>query len=607
LAFPPGEGALFIPRAFRATLQSTFSENFMNFSFLRIAARGAFLTTVALQACGGDTETATGAARLEQYEQADTRELVALVDEAAERVRADGEAAFDEFRVDGSRWRRGDQYVFVLDPDGDMLVHPDPELEGANQLTLEDVNGKPIIRGLIEAATAVPGRSEGWYHYQWPVPGAILPRWKSSFVRIVTTPSGAPYIVGGGMYNDRMERSFVVDMVTRAVAEIEDDGEAAFARFYDPSGPFIAKDAYVFVVDMNGVELVNPAFRNLEGRDLLDVTDTEGKPLVREMLTVVGNQGSGWVDYMWPKPGESVSTRKSAYVHEARIGDRALLVGSGVYLADAPTMETGPAKLTAEQLMTLVNEAAEVLESQGEEAFPQFREQGSKWFNDDTYFFVWSTDGTRVFHAANQSIEGRDASQERDALGRPYGQMFLDVAASPSGQGWVHYVYPEPGDIFPSWKSTFLKRVTFPSGNTYVLGAGIYNMQMNRTFIEDIVNTAATLVAENGEEAFGQLRDRLGPFVFMDTYVFVDTLDGVNLVNAGQPSLEGTNLLDHEDASGKKPTREFIALAMDQGSGWVEYQWYKPGSNATARKETYVRRVQHGDDVFIVGSGLYTE
>lgn len=581
----------------------------MNLSFPRIAASGTFITSILLQACSGGIETESGAADLEQYEQPETRQLVMLVDDAAARVRADGEAAFAEFRVDGSRWRSGERYVFVLDPEGNMLVHPDPGLEGGNQLDLKDVDGKLIIRGLIDAATAVPGKPEGWYQYEWPVPGAILPRprWKSSFVRLIMAPSGAEYIVGAGMYNDRMERSFVVDTVTRAAAEIEDKGESAFPSFYDPSGPFIAKNTYVFVVDMNGVELVNPAFRNLEGRGLLDVTDTDGKPLVREMLAVAQNQGFGWVDYLWPKPGESVSTRKSTYVRKAQLQDEWVVVGSGVYLADAPTEATETEKLTAEQLMTLVREAARVLESRGEDAFPEFRRRGSKWFRDDTYFFIWATDGTRLFHAANQNIEGQDARGERDALGRPYGQMFLEVAASPSGEGWVHYMYPEPGDIFPSWKSTFLKRVTFPSGEERLLGAGTYNMKMNRSFIEDIVSSAAALVAEQGEEAFGRLRDKLGPFVFMDTYVFVDRPDGVVLVNPGQPSLEGMNVLDLEDLSGKKPAREFIATAMDQGSGWVDYQWYKPGSNAPSRKETYVRRVQHGDDVFIVGSGLYAD
>ena len=155
------------------------------------------------------------AATLEQlYEHAETRDLVALVKDAAELVRAKGEAAFNEFRISGSRWRQGETYVFVLDPEGNMLVHPDPAMEGKNQLDLKDINGKPIIRGLIDAATALPDKPEGWYHYQWPVPGGLLPRWKSSYVRLVPVPSGKRYVVGSGMYNDRMERAFVVDAVT---------------------------------------------------------------------------------------------------------------------------------------------------------------------------------------------------------------------------------------------------------------------------------------------------------------------------------------------------------------------------------------------------------
>jgi signal transduction histidine kinase len=540
-------------------------------------------------------------------EQPETRELVALVNDAAERVRAEGEAVLDEFRVEGSRWRRGETYVFVLDRDGNMLVHPDPSLESANQLELKDINGKAIVRGLIATATASPAKREGWYHYEWPVPGAILPRWKSSFVRLVEAPSGGSYVVGGGTYNDRMERTFVIDLVTAAVEQIEERGEEAFSLFRDRKGPFIAKDAYVFVMDMEGVELVNPAFPNLEGRNLLEVKDTTGKYLVRDMLDAVERQGSGWVDYMWPKPGESVSTQKSTYVSKARIGSRLLLVGSGVYLADAPREVQAASKPTASELMALVREGATLLEDQGEGALPQFRTRGSRWFPNDTYFFVWTADGERVFHAADPSIEGQDASGEKDVLGRPYGRMFLDVAASPSGEGWVHYMYPEPDDIFPAWKSTFVKRATLPSGEDHLIGAGIYNMEMDRAFIEDLVSSAASLIAQQGAAAFDVLRDRTGPYVFMDTYVFVDTPDGVEVVNAAQPSLEGRSVMDLVDLDGKKLAREYIAAALRDGSAWVDYQWYKPGHNTPTRKQAYVQSVRSGDVVYIVGSGVYTD
>ena len=543
----------------------------------------------------------------DDYQDKETRELVALVKDAAELVRTKGEASFSDFRISGSRWRQGETYIFVLDTKGNMLVHPDPAMEGKNELDLKDINGKPIIRGLIDAATTLPGKPEGWYHYQWPVPGGILPRWKSSYARLVKAPSAKSYIVGSGMYNDRMERAFVVDAVKDAVGQIEKNGEAAFRLFHDPTGPFIAKDAYIFVDDMNGVSLALPPFPNLEGRNLLDLKDTQGKQPIREMLKVVQTSGSGWVDYMWPKPGESVSTKKSAYVSKAKMGDQWVLVGCGVYLADAPKAVRAGKKMTAPELMTLVREGAAVLEKQGEKAYPEFRKKGSKWFRDDSYFFVWTMDGTRVFHAADPTIEGRDASGVKDVLGRPYGKMFLEAAGSPSGEGWIHYMYPEPGDIFPTWKSTFVKRVTFPSGKQHIIGCGIYNMQMDKTFIEDVVNHAAALVADRGKEAFGRLRDKTGPFVFMDTYVFVDTTDGTELVNPAQPSLEGKNLIDLRDVKGKAVARECIAAAMKKGSAWVEYYWYKPGSNTPARKQAYVRKVQSGRDTYIVGSGVYME
>jgi len=543
----------------------------------------------------------------QRYDYQETRDLVALVNDAAKLIETDGATAFATLRVPDSRWRQQETYIFVLDPAGNMLVHPDRAMEGKNELELKDVNGRPIIQGLIHTATALPDKPAGWYHYEWPVPGGLLPRWKSSYVRLVTAPDGGRFVVGSGMYDDRMERAFVVDIVKGAVGQVETRGETAFPLFHDPTGPFIAKDAYVFVIDPSGVELVNPAFPNLEGRSLLDLKDTQGKPLVREMLEVARTRGSGWVDYLWPKPGDSVSTQKSTYVSKANVGGKWLLVGCGVYLADAPVEARRIQKVTAPELMTLVRDGGALLERQGEQAFAEFRERGSRWFHDDTYVFVWTMDGTRRFHAADPTLEGKDASGAKDVRGRPYGKMFLEVAASPSGEGWVHYMFPEPGNIFPAWKSTFLKRVTLPSGEQRLTGAGIYNMQMDKAFIEDVVDRAAALVAARGTAAFAQLRDKTGPFVFMDTYVFVDTIDGTEVVNPAQPSLEGTNIIDLRDVKGTRLARNYIAAASKMGSAWVDYYWYKPGHNTPSRKHAYVRKVQAGQDTYVVGSGVYLE
>jgi signal transduction histidine kinase len=551
------------------------------------------------------TESRLAGALEQRYEHAETRALVALVNDAAELVRTKVKDAFDELRTEGSRWRTGEMYVFVLAPDGRMLVHPDATLQGTNAIGLKDVAGKPIIRGLIEAATAFPDKPEGWFHYQWPVPGGLLPRWKSSYVRLVQTASGERFIVGSGVYNDRMERAFVVDMVTNAVALLEAKQEAAFPIFRDPAGPFRAKDAYVFVLGIDGIELVNPAFPAMEGRYVLDMADAHGKNLHPEMIDVVKSRGAGWVDYYWPKPGESVATQKSAYVHAGKLGDRTMVVGCGVYLEDAPK-DTRPATtITAPALMQLVREGAALLAERGEQAYADLRTKGSKWFNDDVYFYVLTMDGVRAFVATEPENEGKDASARKDVLGRPYGRMLLDVGASQSGEGWVHYMYPLPGTVFPAWKSAFVKRVNFPSGVPHLVAAGVYNMRMDESFIEDVVNRASALITEKGRAAFDELRDRTGPFVFMDTYVFVESPEGVELVNAGHPSLEGRNLMEVRDLKGKALVREEIEAAMQRGSAWLDGYWYRPGSNTPTLKRTLVRKVQSGKETFIVGSGIY--
>ncbi len=166
-------------------------------------------------------------------------------------------------------------------------------------------------------------------------------------------------------------------------------------------------------------------------------------------------------------------------------------------------------------------------------------------------------------------------------------------------------MYPEPGGLFPRWKSAFVKRVTFPSGKEHIVGCGIYDMQMSPSFIEDLVDRAATLIAKDGGAAFPRLRDRAGPFVFMDTNVFVETPDGIELVNPAQPSLEGKNLLGLRDLKGRTLVKDEITAALEQGSAWVDGYWYKPGDNVAALKRTFVKKVEAGGETYIVGSGIY--
>ena len=286
------------------------------------------LTALFLLATPLDTGSLSG--YTSRYQFRETQELVTKVEDAASMIESRGELVFPRFTEENARRRQREAYLFVLDEEGNMILHPDPALQGTNQIGLKDINGKPIIKGLIDAASN--DQNQGWFHYQWPEPGSPAPIWKSSFVKRVTAPTGMTYVVGCGLYNTKMEREFIVTTVDAAVALIEREGSSAFPLLRDKSGPFIFLDTYVFVDSPDGTVLVNGAFPKFEGQNVMDYKDGSGNYFVRQYIQMALNEDSGWVDYLWPKPGQVVPSRKHTYVHKAQHGDEVFIVGSGAYL-----------------------------------------------------------------------------------------------------------------------------------------------------------------------------------------------------------------------------------------------------------------------------------
>jgi signal transduction histidine kinase len=257
-----------------------------------------------------------------------TKRIVSLVKDAAALIEREGEKAFPLFRKKDSKWFQGDMYLFVYDLKGKNVVHPvQPEFEGQNLIDLEDINGKPVIRLIIDKVTR-HDKPSGWVHYMWIRPEEIFPMWKSSYVLKTRTPSGKEYVVGSGLYNMKVEKQFIVEMVDDAVELIKLEGKAAFDKFRDKSSEFVFLDSYIFVVNLDGTAVVDPAFPSLEGRHLLDFKDAVGRYVVREMVEKLTGD-STWISYMWPKPGEVRPSRRLAYLRKVKLGPETFIVGTG--------------------------------------------------------------------------------------------------------------------------------------------------------------------------------------------------------------------------------------------------------------------------------------
>ena len=121
-------------------------------------------------------------------------------------------------------------------------------------------------------------------------------------------------------------------LVNKAADLIEGEGRTAFTAFRRKNSPWRYGDVYLFVVDMHGTVLFNAAHPNREGRDLLQEHDAAGKQFHKDFIGIVRESGSGWVDYMFPRPRRSTPEVKWSYVCATTVEDVPALVGAGVYV-----------------------------------------------------------------------------------------------------------------------------------------------------------------------------------------------------------------------------------------------------------------------------------
>jgi cytochrome c len=103
-------------------------------------------------------------------------------------------------------------------------------------------------------------------------------------------------------------------LVNKAATLIDSKGKAAFAEFRKKDSEWFHGETYLFVYDLKANVLLNPAFPQREGTNVSGQKDAKGKLFHNEIIKTAETTGSGWVDYMFPKPGETEPSQKWAYV-----------------------------------------------------------------------------------------------------------------------------------------------------------------------------------------------------------------------------------------------------------------------------------------------------
>jgi HAMP domain-containing protein len=161
---------------------------------------------------------------------------------------------------------------------------------------------------------------------------------------------------------------------------------------------------YVFTFDreMNAIAHPDP---DIQGRNLIDLRDSEGKAFIREMQSVALS-GGGYLDYQWIRLGQETPSPKVAYTVHYEPWD--WILGTGLYVDD----------IDAEAASRLESAQAILAETLGDISL-----------GESGFFFILDESGERVLQPPGIDLD----SLSDTPAGRDYVAQVIDSAPAADG------------------------------------------------------------------------------------------------------------------------------------------------------------------------------
>ena len=150
------------------------------------------------------------------------------------------------------------------------------------------------------------------------------------------------------------------------------------------------------------------------------------------------------------------------------------LMALGLVLVFAGTVFAAGA--TKEECVAKTKEAAGMVNAKGLDAsIAEINKKDGKFVWKDSYVFLVDFDGKMLAHPMSPALIGKNVLDMKDkaedpAKGKLLFKEFTEMAKT-KGEGWVEYMWANPGDPKPRKKITYIYRV--PGKNIYA-GAGIW-------------------------------------------------------------------------------------------------------------------------------------
>ncbi|WDP92550.1 MAG: methyl-accepting chemotaxis protein [Desulfobacter sp.] len=254
--------------------------------------------------------------KLTQSVQAELKNVVGLAFGTLQKIYEKAELTDEDKRqmaievISGLRFDQTN-YFWITGLDLTMIANPQyPEWVGKDISKLKDVKGNPIFPDLLEVGKK---DKEAFFDYMWMEPDTKKESPRIGYAKVFDPWEWA---VGAAIPLKVAEKG----LEKRSKETIK-------TMRYGEGGK-----EYFWIHDMNAKMVMHPITPEMEGKDLAGITDPKGKHLFTEMVNICKKEGEGYVEYLWPKPGEKDPIPKISYVKLFK--PLGWIVGTGVYVDD---------------------------------------------------------------------------------------------------------------------------------------------------------------------------------------------------------------------------------------------------------------------------------
>lgn len=202
-------------------------------------------------------------------------------------------------------------------------------------------------------------------------------------------------------------------------------------------------NGYYFITRLDGLMLLFSDKPEMEGINLLEMQDTHGKYVIKDMIKIAKQSSNGFYQYHWTKPdSEGNDFKKIAYIKLFEPFN--FFIGTGLYVEDVED------KIKKE----LLNRIAQI----------RF---GS---DQNGYIFVVTYDGTTLMNDTQRDLIGKNIWELTDPNGVKVIQEERKAVENPQGD-FIYYSWNKPSKKQCSPKVSFMKGI---EEWEWMIGAGVY-------------------------------------------------------------------------------------------------------------------------------------